>query len=73
MTLKKRAKILGGNIRAARLNYKPKKMSLQELAVKVGSSKSHMWELENGGNPSVFLLEDIAKTLKTTVSKLLSK
>jgi transcriptional regulator with XRE-family HTH domain len=54
---------LGDKIRAAR---KALKLSLEDLAEKVSSSKSYMWELENRDepNPGADLLMRIAKIMK---------
>ena len=61
---------LGDKIRAAR---KALKLSLEDLAEKVSSSKSYMWELENRDepNPGADLLMRIAAALNVTTEHLL--
>lgn len=52
-----------------------KKLSLQDLADKVGASKAHIWELETGRskNPSIVLLSEIAKALGVSVAVLIEE
>jgi transcriptional regulator with XRE-family HTH domain len=52
-----------------------KGFSLQELADKVGSTKSYVWELESGKrtNPTVDLLTRLADELGTTVAWLIGE
>lgn len=52
-----------------------KKLSLQELADKVGRSKAHIWDLETGRskNPSIELLTDLAKALSVSVAVLIEE
>lgn len=61
---------LGQKIRELR---KAKKMTLEELAISVGSSKSYIWEIENkeGVRPSAEKLFLIAQNLNTTLEYLL--
>ena len=61
---------LGDKIRAAR---KALKLSLEDLAEKVSSSKSYMWELENRDepNPGADLLMRIPGALNVTTEHLL--
>lgn len=61
---------LGDRIRACRMK---KKLTLEALAERVGSSKSYMWELENKDvtRPSAEKLQPIADVLDTTVEYLL--
>lgn len=44
--------------------------SLQEVADAVGASKAHIWELERGNskNPSLELLQSLAKNFSVTIS-----
>tara|TARA_R110002050_G_scaffold118053_3_gene235140 strand:- start:1582 stop:1890 length:309 start_codon:yes stop_codon:yes gene_type:complete len=53
---------------------KEKGLTLEQLAQKVGSTKSHIWQLENkpGVNPSAQLVSDIASVLGVTVEELIS-
>lgn len=48
-------------------------LTLEEMAKRVGSSKSYMWEIENKdvARPSAEKLQKISEVLKTTVSYLL--
>lgn len=48
-------------------------MSLQELAEKAGSSKAHIWALENGQveNPSIVLIMRVASALVLSLDELL--
>lgn len=52
-----------------------KKLSLQELADKVGASKAHIWDLETGRskNPSIELLTELAKALGGSVAILIEE
>lgn len=61
---------LGEKIRELR---KKKKLTLEELALKIGSGKSYIWELENRGvkRPSAEKLTAIAKILEVTPEYLL--
>jgi transcriptional regulator with XRE-family HTH domain len=62
---------IGTNIRKLRLK---RNLTLQQLADKVSTSKSYIWEIEKGVSvPSVLLAAKIAKALKTTVDKLLKE
>lgn len=49
-----------------------KGLSLPELARKAGISKGYLWQIENGSepNPSIGVLDKIAKALDTTVADL---
>ena len=51
---------------------KRQKLTLQEVADLVGTSKSHVWELENGkrNEPSLSMAVRLAKALKVSVNKL---
>ena len=61
---------MGERIRDLR---KAKKMTLDELAAKIGAQKSYIWGVENGRiqNPSAENLAKIAECLNTTVNILL--
>jgi len=50
-------------------------LSLQEIAVQVGASKAHIWDLETGRsrNPSMQLLTGIAKALKVSIADLVGE
>lgn len=52
-----------------------KKLTLEELAMKIESTKSYVWELENKPNirPSADLVYKLSKALKTTVGVLLGE
>lgn len=65
MTLAARLKQLRGK----------EKKSLQEIADAVGSSKAHIWDLETGKskNPTMGLLNKLAKHYKVTVSFLVGE
>ena len=49
-----------------------RKITLEELAKTVGSSKGYIWQIENGPNikPSTQLIANIAKALNVTVDYL---
>ncbi|WP_018404977.1 helix-turn-helix domain-containing protein [Marinobacter gelidimuriae] len=53
---------------------KEKGLTLEQLAQKVGSTKSYIWQLENkpGVNPSAQLVSDLASVLGVTVEELIS-
>lgn len=60
---------LGTNIRDLRKKHK---LSLRQLADKIPTSASTIFDIENDSRePGVFLTKDIAKALKTTIGKLL--
>ena len=47
------------------------KVSLDDMAYRVGCAKSYLWEIEAGGaNPSLSLCIRLAKHYKTTVGKI---
>lgn len=50
-------------------------LTLEELADKIGSTKSYVWELENKPNirPSAELVYKVAKALNTTVGVLMGE
>lgn len=54
---------------------KSKGFTLEELALKVDSTKSYIWALENkdNPNPSMKLVNDLAKALDVTVEYLVDK
>lgn len=51
---------------------KARKLTLEELADKVGSTKSYMWELENkrNANPSAWIVHKLARALDVTFDQL---
>lgn len=63
---------LGGKLRDQRIK---KKLSLQDVAEKVGASKAHIWELETGRakNPTLELLTKLAKALSVSVADLIGE
>ncbi len=62
---------IGTNIKNRRIKLE---LSLEQLARKVSTVKSTIWNIENNKHiPNVYLANDIAKALKTTIGKLLSK
>jgi len=63
---------LGETLKRLRME---KRQSLQQVADAVGASKAHIWDLETGRsrNPSVDLLERLAKHFETTVSRLVGE
>lgn len=47
------------------------KVSLDDMANRIGCSKSCLWQIESGGgNPSLLLCIKIAKHYKTTVAQM---
>jgi transcriptional regulator with XRE-family HTH domain len=52
-----------------------KKLSLQELADKVGASKAHVWDLEQGKtrNPSLVLLTGLSRALDVSIKELVGE
>lgn len=63
------ANILGAKIKELR---KQKSLTLEQLAVEIGSGKSYIWEIENKGvkRPSAEKLAAIAKALDVTTDYL---
>lgn len=63
---------LAGRLRKLRAK---KELSLQELADRVNSTKSYLWELESGKrtNPTIDLLTRLADELGTTVAWLVGE
>ncbi len=60
--------------RLQQLRTRPKKaITLEELAKKIGSTKSYIWELENkpGIRPSAETVYKLAKALEVTVEELM--
>jgi transcriptional regulator with XRE-family HTH domain len=57
-----------------KISRKDKGLTLEQLAEKVGSSKSYMWQLETDPNikPSVQLIAKIADALDVTVDYLIN-
>lgn len=64
------ATILGNKIRAER---KKLKLTLEQLADAIDSSKSYVWELENkeGTNPTAEKIAKLASALKVSVDYLI--
>jgi transcriptional regulator with XRE-family HTH domain len=52
-----------------------KGLSLQGLAEKVGASKAHIWELEQGNtkNPSLALLTELSRALGVSIKVLVGE
>jgi transcriptional regulator with XRE-family HTH domain len=63
---------LGARLRGYRLKAG---LSLQGLADKVGSSKAHIWDLEQGKaqNPSLQLLTELSKALGVPIRSLIGE
>ena len=59
----------GARLRALRMKSK---LSLQGLADKVGASKAHIWEMEQGNtkNPSLALLTELSRALNVPIKEL---
>jgi len=51
------------------------KLSLQELADKIGASKAHLWEMEQGKtkNPSLALLTELSRALGVPIKELVGE
>ncbi|MCO1333097.1 helix-turn-helix domain-containing protein [Microbulbifer sp. OS29] len=64
------ANVLGAKIKGLR---KEKALTLEQLAEKIGSGKSYIWEIENKGvkRPSAEKLAAIAKALDVTTDYLI--
>lgn len=64
------ANVLGAKIKELR---KEKALTLEQLAVKIGSGKSYIWEIENKvvKRPSAEKLAAIAKALDVTIDYLI--
>ena len=64
------ANVLGAKIKELR---KEKALTLEQLAEKIGSGKSYIWEIENKGvkRPSAEKLAAIAKALDVTTDYLI--
>lgn len=52
-----------------------KKLSLQQLADKIGASKAHVWDLEQGKtrNPSLTLLTELSRALDVSIKDLVGE
>lgn len=63
---------LGVRLRTFRMK---KKLSLQELADKIGASKAHVWDLEQGKtrNPSLGLLTELSRALDVSIKELVGE
>lgn len=50
-------------------------LSLQQLADKVGASKAHIWDMEQGKtkNPSLSLLTELSRALKVPIKDLIGE
>lgn len=48
-------------------------VSLEEVASRAGTSKSHIWDLEQGNsvNPTILMLLSVASALNTSINTLL--
>jgi len=62
----------GARLRALRLKNK---LSLQELADKVGASKAHIWDMEQGKtkNPTLMLLTELSRALGVPIKELVGE
>lgn len=62
----------GARLRALRMK---KKLSLQQLADKIGASKAHIWDMEQGStkNPSLTLLTDLSRALDASIKDLVGE
>lgn len=62
----------GVRLRALRMKSK---LSLQELADKIGASKAHLWDLEQGGtkNPSLSMLTELSRALGVPIKELIGE
>ena len=62
----------GARLRALRMKSK---LSLQGLADKVGASKAHIWEMEQGNtkNPSLALLTELSRALNVPIKELVGE
>lgn len=70
MTVSTTHKKLGQNIKRLRARLK---MTQEELAFRVGVDRSYMGFVERGErNPTLAVLDKIAKTLKVSLSELLN-
>ena len=49
--------------------------SLQQLADKIGASKAHVWDLEQGRakNPSLEILQELSTTLQVPIASLIGE
>lgn len=52
-----------------------KNLSLQQLADKVGASKAHIWDMEQGktSNPSLGLLTELSRALDIPIKELIGE
>jgi len=64
--------MLGNKIKELRVK---KKLTLEELAKQVNSTKSYIWEIENKPNlkPSAELIHKLATTLDVTMEQLMDR
>lgn len=63
---------LGPRLRKFRM---AKNFSLQQLADKVGASKAHIWDMEQGktSNPSLALLTELSRALDVPIKDLVGE
>lgn len=66
------ASTFGVRLRTMRMKSK---LSLQELADKIGASKAHLWEMEQGKtkNPSLALLTELSRALGVPIKELVGE
>lgn len=62
----------GPRLRVLRMRNK---LSLQELADRVGASKAHIWDMEQGNtkNPSLALLTELSRALSVPIRELVGE
>ena len=59
-----KSKWCGKSMKSRRLELK---LTLEKLGKSVGTTKSYIWEIEHGCQPSVGLAHDISKMLKKPI------
>lgn len=62
----------GARLRVLRMK---RKLSLQELADRVGASKAHIWDMEQGNtkNPTLALLTELSRALSVPIAELVGE
>lgn len=62
----------GARLRALRMKNN---LSLQALADRIGASKAHVWDLEQGNtkNPTLALLTELSRALNTPIKELVGE
>lgn len=62
----------GARLRALRMKNK---LSLQDLADRVGASKAHIWDMEQGNtkNPTLALLTELSRALGAPIKELVGE